>query len=675
MGIRKQNLPGGHRIVLIQALVCLCVVGGHLRSEAQLKSLVGPIIGTLPVNPASTDTDTDFQSPDNWYVTGEPLDLAIEGSGYFVLRDTQSPEALPHLTRSGSFRIDIDGYMVSPSGYRVQGLAQDGVTVIDVAFPQGQSINGATPSSIMIASDGNVAVNYRDNTSRSGGRIALWQPETHTRLRRWWDDDYTDPHMAKDWRDRLGLPDGTARRLHSGFLQAPDPELQVLDFKKSGGIDTPSFPLNVGLVFCVILDGPGFLVVRDPKTNQRYVTRCGLMHRDWDGWLVTVPEGYRVQGLIGPAFSHLDDIRVDATGQPAESDEARVNYAHVQPNGDVIIPLSNGESFKRAKVWIARIPDLTGLRKFSDSLYSLPDGDGFQSATAANTEASTQLVEGSLDPRYWTSERQQWINRMYRFQQKVVSRTGVDSHLAIAGDGFFRLRDPKTGQEFLTRSGLFQWSDDGYLEGLHGWRVQGWSSTVDTRPVLDVRTHHGSRPTTLDSYQIDSEGHVMYSVPEGTQNTLAQIFLVQVPDPTILRETEPNHYQLPEGDVDFSFSVADVPGHRGLGHLLSGGLEAVWYEEYWQVHEVPDAGRLLRPRGLSGRRAKIQISGDMTNWSDWMTIDEGGKIQGGVIDFAEPSRRAVVLNNLILDTERPQGTSRFYRLQVQATSWPSWRAW
>ncbi len=47
--------------------------------------------------------------------TGNPLDIAIEGEGFFAVR---TPEGIMY-TRKGNFRLDREGYLVTEEGYRV----------------------------------------------------------------------------------------------------------------------------------------------------------------------------------------------------------------------------------------------------------------------------------------------------------------------------------------------------------------------------------------------------------------------------------------------------------------------------------------------------------------------------------------------------------------------------
>lgn len=62
-------------------------------------------------------------SQGNIISTGNPLDLAVEGEGYFVLSDGQQNV----YTRGGSFAVDADSNLVDPAtGYHVQRIGSEG---------------------------------------------------------------------------------------------------------------------------------------------------------------------------------------------------------------------------------------------------------------------------------------------------------------------------------------------------------------------------------------------------------------------------------------------------------------------------------------------------------------------------------------------------------------------
>lgn len=94
-----------------------------IRKGSQPTATVG---GTNPqqigsgVAVAGTSPDV---SQGNIVSTGNPLDLAIEGQGYFVVNDGVKDL----YTRDGSFSVDANGYLVDPkSGYRVQRIGSTG---------------------------------------------------------------------------------------------------------------------------------------------------------------------------------------------------------------------------------------------------------------------------------------------------------------------------------------------------------------------------------------------------------------------------------------------------------------------------------------------------------------------------------------------------------------------
>lgn len=57
--------------------------------------------------------------------TSSDTDVAIEGDGFFVLKEEGNDTT--YYTRAGAFRFNEDGYLVNPEGFRVQGKAFDTV--------------------------------------------------------------------------------------------------------------------------------------------------------------------------------------------------------------------------------------------------------------------------------------------------------------------------------------------------------------------------------------------------------------------------------------------------------------------------------------------------------------------------------------------------------------------
>ncbi len=70
--------------------------------------------------------------------TGGLSDLGISGEGFFRVRDTL--QGLEYVTRAGDFRVDDQGYLVTNSGFRVQGLGltADNIDADSNGVPDGE---------------------------------------------------------------------------------------------------------------------------------------------------------------------------------------------------------------------------------------------------------------------------------------------------------------------------------------------------------------------------------------------------------------------------------------------------------------------------------------------------------------------------------------------------------
>jgi flagellar hook protein FlgE len=98
--------------------------------------------------------------------TGNPLDMAIEGAGYFTLNDGLGDR----YTRVGRFAVDSEYYLIDPTtGYRVQRLGNEGVaegfqdaTSNDIRIPYDIALPANATETVSFA--GNLSGNKNDPT-------------------------------------------------------------------------------------------------------------------------------------------------------------------------------------------------------------------------------------------------------------------------------------------------------------------------------------------------------------------------------------------------------------------------------------------------------------------------------------------------------------------------------
>lgn len=115
-----------------------------------LRGASAPTGTTGGTNPQQIGLGMTVGSIDNLHTqgslqpTGKDTDMAIQGSGFFLVKEGNQT----YLTRAGIFDLDSNGYLVDPSGLRVQGWratngafpAKDQNNTGDIRIPLGENI-------------------------------------------------------------------------------------------------------------------------------------------------------------------------------------------------------------------------------------------------------------------------------------------------------------------------------------------------------------------------------------------------------------------------------------------------------------------------------------------------------------------------------------------------------
>jgi flagellar hook protein FlgE len=217
----------------------------------------------------------------------------------------------------------------------------------------------------------------------------------------------------------------------------------------------------------------------------------------------------------------------------------------------------NTTAFKGARVDLAD--------SFSQTLRSSSAGSGGNSGTSAMQIGSGVDIQG--------------ISNVYT--QGALARTGVGTDLAIAGEGFFVVRDTISNNTLVTRAGDFRTDENFYLVTNSGMRVQGYSDAALTTPG-DILIDLQGMPSTSDpnativSFAIDREGKVNVSLSDGSQFVRGQILMQNFSDPQGLMKEGNNLFSGigaagPLGGAASPTSAA--AGTNGLGTIQAGALE------------------------------------------------------------------------------------------------------
>ena len=139
--------------------------------------------GTAISDISSTFSQGSFESTDS------STDLAVGGSGFFIVRDPNN-ESNEYYTRAGEFRFDKDGNLVNPAGYIVRGWSVDEGTGEAVGAITDVRVSSFT-SPASVTDKMSVIVNLDANgVNNSSG--------TNTALSGKWDGDNTSGKFISD---------------------------------------------------------------------------------------------------------------------------------------------------------------------------------------------------------------------------------------------------------------------------------------------------------------------------------------------------------------------------------------------------------------------------------------------------------------------------------------------
>jgi flagellar hook protein FlgE len=180
------------------------------------------------------------------------------------------------------------------------------------------------------------------------------------------------------------------------------------------------------------------------------------------------------------------------------------------------------------------------------------------------------------------------------FTQGALQTTGVQTDLAIQGDGFFQVTNDLAGvaagtpEMSYTRAGNFKFDSNGTLVTSDGYHVMGWADDdaatagfqLDiTNPVGSISLPAQSPTANWSNVIIGADGSVsgIFVDPtnaanplNGTRQVVAMIAMSRFSNPSGLEQVGNNRWQ---ESLNSGTPVDDVPNASGLGSLSVGYLE------------------------------------------------------------------------------------------------------
>jgi flagellar hook protein FlgE len=296
-------------------------------------------IGTTMAAVAQQFTQGAITTSDN------PMDLAINGAGFFQITDGKSPV---QYSRNGQFKVDRDGFIVNAFGKQLMGYAADGLGVIQpgqavsLQLPTGgvspkptgrmdiemnlDSRQGITTPVAGAAIDFNDAATYNNATSLTlydakGQEVALTYYFQKTGTDTW------NVYATANGTSVLGAPD------------APDP-ISTITFAADGsGPISPVGPITFTVPASVNSQGAETLELTDIILNTGGATQ------------------------FGSAFS-VTDLRQDGFSS------GQLVAIAIENNGIITARYSNGQSRPAGQIEVATFRNPQGLQPSGNNAWA-----------------------------------------------------------------------------------------------------------------------------------------------------------------------------------------------------------------------------------------------------------------------------------------------------------------
>jgi flagellar hook protein FlgE len=543
--------------------------------------------------------------------TGNVTDLAINGKGWFILREPLTGEIF--VTRCSAFLVNSSGYLVFCNGLRLQGYNDPACsTQGDMMVNNPDASPDANIREIRFTSDGKLVIGLTDGTRMVRGQILLQNFRSPDLLTREAYKLYAlSPEVGPLDQPRPPSSGGLGELLSGWFDATPEPvRLSLLRSASQTGFLTQGLLTDTSIPTDLAIKRAGFFIVRDPKTSTLFATRAGMFLVDAEGYLITY-DRFRVQGYSDYGLCTPGDVRIDSTGAPTTSDNAVVTSFAFDLDGKVTVRLSDGTSFVRGQILLSTFAHPELMTPTNHGLYTgVAQAQRLPSADGQIRQGALELInvpEDLLDQRRTLS--------LFPYGS-ILFDTNV-THLVINGTGFFALRNPSDHTQYVTRRGAFELDNNGYLVNAEGLRLQGYSDPELTT-IGDMHIDLAAFPEGKASCSFDLFGRLTVRLDDGTTFVRGQILLQSFRESFLLRSNGSGLYT--NLDAAVPLPQPAVPGYGGLGRIIDRAMEEPASTE--KLTLPSRNGIRLIITGEPGRHWTIEAANHPGEWTSIMEIDD-----------------------------------------------------
>jgi len=310
--------------------------------------------------------------------TANPLDLAIEGDGFFVVQQVNGPT---YYTRAGQFRIDKNGYIVDSNGYRLQAyeMLEGNLTgaIGDVNLAGLMSAPSATGGiRLQVNLDSRDDVPSATWTGPSGGNLPT--PDTYnfsTAITIY--DSQGNPHLVYTYFRKTDINEWEAHVVYNDSSDPDNPNYVEVDFNSTAPGIQP-----ITLTFKE--DGSLESITPDPTTASF----------DFDAWGATSPQAVIFNFTNSTQYGSPNAVVFQTQDGYTSGNLIAIT---VDQNGIILGVFTNGQVKSVAQVVLAKFVAAHNLTKVGKNLFLESYASGGPTYGAPGTIGVGTVYANSLE--------------------------------------------------------------------------------------------------------------------------------------------------------------------------------------------------------------------------------------------------------------------------------------
>ncbi|HEY3823198.1 MAG TPA: flagellar hook protein FlgE [Bryobacteraceae bacterium] len=344
---------------------------GYKANQVSFEELVSEIGGAGDTNLTGGSVvplSTQSFSQGSITTTGQAYDAAIQGNGFFVVKDSGGQEGF---TRAGNFTLDATGHLLTQSGENVQGwngvngVVNSNAPLADIVLPVAglRAPTVTTQFSLNLNLNAGAAPGTTDATFSSPIQVVDSQGQLHTLT-----VTYTET-AAGSWDYNVTIPSAD---LTGGVGVSTSLTNGTLTFDSGGNLSTPAFAGGAGAL---------------PVSITGLADGAADMPLTWNL--------YDING--NPQITQFDQTSANLASSQDGTQAGQLTKMSIGSNGQITAVYSNGDNVAVAQLAVGTVLNPQSMQDLGSNTFGVTSATAVPAIGTPGTGSRGTVTGGALE--------------------------------------------------------------------------------------------------------------------------------------------------------------------------------------------------------------------------------------------------------------------------------------